>query len=150
MVFSMGSYLERLNARLADGAARLPPELRDRHAAYLRGQQNPDGGFPGRDSESDLYYTGFALRGLALLDALTPEICERTAGFLRSRLTKSASVVDFYSFLYSVLIVELGGAARVLTDSPADWPRRVADTLAQFRTPDGGYNKNPGASSGST
>jgi len=147
----MGFYLEHLNTRLAQAAARLPAGLRERHAAYLRGKQLPDGGFPGRDvAESDLYYTGFALRGLALLDALTPEICERTAGFLTSCLTKSASVVDFYSFLYSILLVQTGGGPDVLAQSPADWPERVADTLAQFRTPDGGYNKNPGASSGST
>lgn len=146
----MGYYFENLSARLAEGAARLPKDLRERHAAYLRGKLNYDGGFPGRDSESDLYYTGFALRGLALLDALTPEICERTAGFLKSCLTKSASVVDFYSFLYSIALVQLGGGPNVLADSPADWPERVADTLAHFRTPDGGYNKNPGAASGST
>jgi len=146
----MGSYFENLAARLGEGAARLPKDLRERHAAYLRSKQNPDGGFPGRDSESDLYYTGFALRGLALLDALTPEICERTAGFLKSCLTKSASVVDFYSFLYSIALVQLGGGPDVLADSRADWQERVADTLAQFRTPDGGYNKNPGAASGST
>jgi geranylgeranyl transferase type-2 subunit beta len=146
----MGSYLEHLNARLAEGAARLPTELRDRHAAYLRAKQNPDGGFPGRDDESDLYYTGFALRGLALLDALTPEICTRTAAYLKSCLTKQASVVDFYSFLYSILLVQTGGGPDVLADSPTDWPQRVADLLVQFRTPDGGYNKNPGAASGST
>jgi geranylgeranyl transferase type-2 subunit beta len=146
----MGFYLEHLNTRLAEGAARLPAALRERHAAYLRGKQLADGGFPGRDEGADLYYTGFALRGLALLDALTPEICERTAEFLKSCLTKSASVVDFYSFLYSILLVQTGGGPDVLAQSPADWPERVADTLAQFRTPDGGYNKNPGASSGST
>jgi geranylgeranyl transferase type-2 subunit beta len=87
---------------------------------------------------------------LALLDALTPEICTRTSGFLKSCLTKSASVVDFYSFLYSILLVQTGGGPDVLAYSPSDWPQRVADTLAAFRTPDGGYNKNPGASSGST
>ena len=146
----MGFYLEHLNTRLAEGAARLPPKLRERHAAYILGKQLPDGGFPGRDEGSDLYYTGFALRSLALLGALTPEICERTAGFLKSCLTKSASVVDFYSFLYSILLVQTGGGPDVLADSPADWPERVAATLAQFRTPDGGYNKNPGAASGST
>ncbi len=146
----MGFYLEHLNQRLAEGAARLPMELRERHAVYLRSKQNPDGGFPGRDVESDLYYTGFALRGLALLDVLTPDICERTAWFLKSCLTKSASVVDFYSFLYSILLVQTGGGPDVLADSPADWPQRVADTLAQYRTSDGGYNKNPGANSGST
>jgi geranylgeranyl transferase type-2 subunit beta len=142
-------YLVRLTARLAAGVARLPAEVRDRHAAYLRAGQNADGGFPGRAGGSDLYYTGFALRGLAVLDALTPEICTKAAGFLRHSLTRQASIVDFYSLLYSCLLVQLGGP-KVLTDSPADWPDRVAATLETFRTPDGGYGKVPGAASGST
>jgi geranylgeranyl transferase type-2 subunit beta len=142
-------YLVRLTARLADGVARLPAEVRQRHAAYLRGGQNPDGGFSGRAGGSDLYYTGFALRGLAVLDALTPEICERAACFLRHSLTQQASVIDFCSLLYSCLLVQLGGA-NVLADSPADWPDRVAAALETFRTTDGGYGKTPGAASGST
>jgi geranylgeranyl transferase type-2 subunit beta len=143
------TYLVRLNARLADGVSRLPAEVRWRHAAYLRAGQNADGGFPDRAGGSDLYYTGFALRGLAVLDALTPEICTRAAGFLRHCLTQQASVVDFYSLLYSCLLVQLGGS-NVLADSPPDWPDRVAATLESFRTPDGGYGKVPGAASGST
>jgi geranylgeranyl transferase type-2 subunit beta len=146
----MGFYLEHLNTRLAQGGAQLPAALRERHVAYLRRKQNPDGGFPGRDTESDLYYTGFALRGLALLDALTPELCARSGTYLKSCLTKHASVVDFYSFLYAILLVQTGGGPDVLAESRAGWPERVAETLAQFRTPDGGYNKNPGATSGST
>jgi geranylgeranyl transferase type-2 subunit beta len=146
---SQEPYLVRLTARLADGVARLPAEVRARHAAYLRAGQNDDGGFSGRQGGSDLYYTGFALRGLAVLDALTPEICAQAAGFLRRSLTQQASVVDFYSLLYSCLLVQLGGP-NVFADSPPDWPDRVAATLETFRTPDGGYGKVPGAASGST
>src|SRR5207247_879394 len=35
-------------------------------------------------------------------------------------------------------------------NAPADWPERVAATLETFRTKDNGYNKSPGANSGST
>jgi geranylgeranyl transferase type-2 subunit beta len=143
-------YLQRLNARLADGLARLPQAVRDRHAAYLRAAQNADGGFSGREGDSDLYYTGFALRGLAVLDALTPEVCERAAGFLRESLARQASVVDFFSLLYACLLLRLGGGPDVLGGAPANWPDRVAQTLDTFRMPDGGYAKFPGASSGST
>src|SRR6266849_141679 len=131
-------YLLRLTTRLAEGLSRLRADFRQRHAAYLAGCQNPDGGFPGRDPESDLYYTGFALRGLAVLDALTPEICDRTGAYLRGCLTKQTSVVDFFSFLYSCLLVQTGGGKDVLADSPADWPQRVAATLDTFRTRDNG------------
>ncbi len=143
------SYLQRLNAQLADGVARLPAALRARQTAYLLGCQADDGGFPGREGPSDLYYTGFGLRSLAVLDALTPEVCERAAGFLRGCLHRQTSVVDFFSFLYACLLVQTNGPD-VLADSPPDWPERVAATLETFRTPDGGYNKSPGAKSGST
>jgi len=69
----MTNYLQDLNDRIAQGVAQLPESLRRRQAQYFAGKQNPDGGFSGREGESDLYYTGFALRGLAVLDALTPE-----------------------------------------------------------------------------
>jgi geranylgeranyl transferase type-2 subunit beta len=143
-------YLWRLTARLADGIARLPPGVRDRHAAYLHTAQNADGGFSGREGGSDLYYTGFALRGLAVLDALTPEVCARAADFLRGSLARQTNVVDFFSLLYACLLVQLRGGPDVLADAPADWPDRVADTLETFRMADGGYAKFPGASSGST
>lgn len=144
------SYLPRLTARLADALAGQPEPFRSRHVGYLRACQNPDGGFAGRDGGSDLYYTGFALRGLAVLDELTPEVAERAAGYLRGRLTTEAGVVDFFSLLYACLLVQAGGGPDVLADSPPDWPDRVAALLETFRAPDGGYAKAPGSASGST
>jgi geranylgeranyl transferase type-2 subunit beta len=146
----MNHYLPDLNARLAAGLARLPTALRHRQAQYLASRQNADGGFPGRDGDSDLYYTGFALRGLAVLDALTPEICEKAARFLRGALATQTSVVDFFSFLYACVLVQASSGIDVLEGSHADWPTRVAAALEGFRTKDNGYNKSPGATSGST
>ena len=143
-------YLTRLTNRLLDGIERLPEEVRARNAQYLREAQNPDGGFSGREGGSDLYYTGFALRSLAVLQALTPDLCERAAGFLRTRMTGSAGVVDFFSLVVSCYLVPLGGGPDILADAPADWRDRVASTLETFRTPDGGYGKTPGAPHGST
>jgi geranylgeranyl transferase type-2 subunit beta len=144
------SYLTRLTVRLFEGIQRLPAELRARHASYLRTGQNSDGGWSGREGGSDLYYTAFGLRGLMVLDALTPEICTNAAGFLRISLSQQASVVDFFSLLYAWVLVQLGGGPDVLADSPPDWQARVAALLETFRTPDGGYAKTPGGSSGST
>lgn len=143
-------YLRRLTDRLGQGLARLPTEFRVRHAAYLRAAQNPDGGFSGREGGSDLYYTGFALRGLAVLDALTPEVCRHTAGFLGTRLGGQASIVDFFSLLYSCLLVQTAGGQDVLAGSPPDWPERVAATLESFRSKDGGYAKTAENASSST
>src|SRR5262245_25709219 len=98
-------YLPRLTARLGDGLLRLPDDFRQRHAEFVRRRQNADGGFPGREGGSDLYYTGFALRCLAVLDGLTPDLLRRSADFLRAALAQQASVVDFFSLLYSCLLV---------------------------------------------
>ena len=146
----MEPYLPRLTLRLADGVSRLPAEIRTRHAAYLQAAQNADGGFSGREGGSDLYYTGFALRGLAVLDALTPALAERTADFLRGCLTRQTSVIDFFSLLYSGLLVQLTGGPDVFAGSSPDWPARVAEMLETFRTSDGGYAKTIGGTSGST
>src|SRR5262245_7577737 len=128
----MEPYLLRLTLHLADGVSRLPAEVRARHAGYLQAAQNADGGFSGREGGSDLYYTGFALRGLAVLDSLTPAIAERAAGFLRGCLTQQTSVIDFFSLLYCCVLVQLGGGPDVLAGSSPDWPNRVAEMLESF------------------
>jgi geranylgeranyl transferase type-2 subunit beta len=146
----MTNYLHRLTARLGDALARLPADFRGRHAAYLTAAQNDDGGFSGRAGGSDLYYTGFALRGLAVLDALTTQVRDRAAGFLSESMTRPASIIDFFSLLYSCLLLEVAGGPVVLADAPADWPERVAAALEAFHTADGGYAKATDAASGST
>jgi geranylgeranyl transferase type-2 subunit beta len=146
----VASYLLNLTNRLHVGLRHLPAAVRAGHTAYLRAAQKPDGGFPDREGGSDLYYTGFALRGLALLDALTPDLLERVAGFLRERMRQSASVVDFFSLLYGCLLVHLAGGPDLFAASPADWTDRVAAVLESFRTSDGGYGKTIGATSAST
>src|SRR6185503_4222409 len=98
-------YLLRLTARLLDGLSRLPSSERERHAAYLAAAQNPDGGWSGREGDSDLYYTAFALRGLAVLDVLSPEVAGRAASFLRQRIQSQTTVIDFFSFLYAAALV---------------------------------------------
>jgi geranylgeranyl transferase type-2 subunit beta len=66
----MTPYFLQLASRLADGAARFSAPFREKHAAFVCSRQLDDGGFRGRDDASDLYYTSFALRNLAVLDAL--------------------------------------------------------------------------------
>jgi geranylgeranyl transferase type-2 subunit beta len=144
------TYLERLTSRLARGTQSLPEQVRSRHAACLGLFQNEDGGFSGRDGGSDLYYTGFALRSLAILGELDVGRSERAAAFLRSRLHAPASIVEFYSLLYSALVVQSCGGPDILADSPADWPDRVGAALESFRTKDGGYGKSSESGSGST
>ncbi len=143
-------YLQNLTTRLSAGLARQAEDYRSRHAQYLKSFQNEDGGFSGREGGSDLYYTGFSLRALAVLGELNSEVANQTAPFLRQSIFQSASIVEFYSLLYACLLVQLAGGPDVLAQSPEDWHERVANMLETFRTPDGGYAKSVGANSGST
>ncbi len=143
-------YLQRLTDRLGAGIRRLPEEVRERHRAYLCTQQSAEGAFVDREGGADLYYTGFGLRALAILDALTPEVSGGAAGYLRASLASKATVVDFYSLLYSCLLLQVNAGIDLLADSPADWPQRVSVTLESFRVADGGYGKATGANAGST
>jgi geranylgeranyl transferase type-2 subunit beta len=143
-------YLTRLTMRLLDGVERLPAEERRRHVGYLLRAQNPDGGWSGREGGSDLYYTGFALRSLAVLQELNPDVCGKTGVFLKQKMAGSASVIDLFSLVVCCYLVPVGGGPDVLADAPADWRDRVAGTLESFRTPDGGYARAAGGPHGST
>jgi geranylgeranyl transferase type-2 subunit beta len=142
------SYLLELTTALKRGIALLPANQRARHIRYLQTAQNADGGFSGRAGDSDLYYTAFALRGLAVLEGLTPNIVTRAGDFLRQCLQRHASVVDFFSLLYGAFILEPAGEP-ILAGSAVDWQDRVALALESFRAADGGYGKNAGSVSGS-
>jgi geranylgeranyl transferase type-2 subunit beta len=143
-------YLQNLTQRLADGLSRLPESGRALHIAYLHGAQNPDGGFSGRLGGSDLYYTAFALRSLAVMNALAGQVAERAVPYLRRSLREQATVIDFFSLLYACALIQAATGIDVLADSPADWPDRVAGSLETLRAPDGGYGKSPGSNMGST
>lgn len=143
-------YLNALTAQLIDGLERVPDDRRRRHVTFLKASQNRDGGFSGREGGSDLYYTGFALRALAVLQALNPTLCERAGGFLKSKLTEPASVIDLFSLLVSCFLTRIGGGPDVLAEAPDDWPKRVAATLESFRTTDGGYAPKADTPAGST
>ena len=146
----MLSYLQDLTLRLAAGAGRIDPAIRDRHADWLARQQRPDGGFAGREGESDPYYSAFALRGLWILDALTPEIGEAAARFLRGRLNEKEGIVDLISLIFAAAICEMAVGAAVIDDEDTAWADNVARLLQSLRTEDGGFAKTPEGRAGST
>lgn len=137
----MTNYLQSLTFRLADAIARLPEPTRARHVRFLSAAQRADGGFAGREGNSDLYYTGFGLRGLAVLGELTEERAQRAGEFLKGRLTGRESIVDFLSLVYSATLVRVLADVDVFADAPADWRTAVATALNELRRPDGGYAK---------
>lgn len=143
-------YLLRLGQRLSSGLARLPADRLASHRAFVLGRQNPDGGFSGREGGSDLYYTGFAVRSLAVLGELDEAICRRVAGYLRGGARSQVTVIDLVSWLYCSVIVQAGAGIDVLADFDPQWPQRLAEILESFRTRDGGYAKTHEGAAGST
>lgn len=134
-------YLQNLTLRLGSGLEQMPASCRARHAAYLCAAQRDDGGFAGREGGSDLYYTSFALRGLAMLGLLEGEVAARAAGFLQSRLAGQVPIVDFLSLIYGAMVLSLAAGLDVFAGQAASWRSSVAATLEKLRRPDGGYAK---------
>jgi geranylgeranyl transferase type-2 subunit beta len=147
-------YLFRLAARLQAGAARFDPRRRDRHADFVRARQQADGGFVGREGDSDLYYTSFALRSLAMLDALDDAVTRPLAGYLRQYDWRKLGVIDLMNWLWLALTVELNSDEGILGadagNSAEDWAGQIATRLESVRSPDGGYAKSAAGASGST
>jgi geranylgeranyl transferase type-2 subunit beta len=137
----MPAYLESLTLRLVAGLEALRDDVRKRHAAFLAAFQQPDGGFRGREGGSDLYYTGFALRGLALLGHLEGEVVQRASGYLRSQLSRQVPMVDFLSLIYGAAVLNLAAGIDVFVGSAAGWQLNIASALEGFRRDDGGYAK---------
>ncbi|MEM6799565.1 MAG: prenyltransferase/squalene oxidase repeat-containing protein [Planctomycetota bacterium] len=139
-----------LTLRLAGGLGQLPEALRDRHAAYFLAAQQDDGGFPGRDGVSDLYYTGFAVRSLALLDRLDRETAERVARFLQSQTAANAHLIDLFSLVFSAQLLEMAAGVEAMSPAPPGWRDNVAALIESLRRDDGGYAKSAKGAASST
>jgi len=143
-------YLERLTLQLTAGAAMLPDEIRDLHSRFILSMQRSDGGWSGREGDSDLYYTGFALRSLAILGLLTGEVAESASRFLLSRTEQQESVIDLLSLVYGAALIEASTETNPLSGIAVDWQSRVTNLLTSLRQPDGGFARTAQANIGST
>ncbi len=146
-MMSAEPYLLRLGARLADGLSTLDDRRRERHRAFILSRRRPDGGFTGREGDSDLYYTSFAVRGLALLGGLNREESASLEHYLRAHDWRRLGVIDLMSWLSLVLAVQASGGENVLGDAAPD---QIAQKLESVRTSDGGYAKSLEGAVGST
>jgi geranylgeranyl transferase type-2 subunit beta len=146
----MLSYLEETTLRLAQGVAGLPAEFRQRQIDYYQRSQQRDGGFAGRQGGSDLYYTGFALRSLAVLGVLDGSVADRAADFLRSRLEGRESIIDFVSLVYGATLLESAAGIDILGSQADAWRDSVTEVLESLRRADGGYAKGPRGRASST
>jgi len=137
----MPGYLEELTIRLTTGVARLSEADRAIHAEYFTTAQRDDGGFAGREGDSDLYYTGFGLRALSILGELYGEPAERAAEFLRGKLTGKESIIDMLSLIYGAALVEASAGIDVFANNTHDWRTAISDFMEAMRREDGGYAK---------
>ncbi len=110
----------------------------------------PDGGFRGREGGSDLYYTGFAVRALAVSGGLTESVRDRLTEYLAGLDPLKLGVIDLLSWLYSALVVQAAGGSDLLADAPPDFADQVCQLLERNRVADGGYTKAAEGSAGST
>ncbi len=144
------SYLEELTLRLSRGIAELPEEFRARQVKYLLAAQREDGGFAGREGGSDLYYTGFALRSLAMLGELYGPPAEQAATFLRSRMSGQESIVDFLSLIYGGSLLQSAAGVDIFEQASPTWRDSIAAALDNLRRDDGGYAKGADGNASST
>lgn len=144
------SYLFRLADRLTTGLETLDIHRRKRHAEFLRSRQMPDGGFRGREGDSDLYYTGFAVRGLAILQEFDEATAQGVARFLAHQQYLDLDVIDLLSWLYAALVVQATTEKDLLVEAPPRWNDGIVERFEQLRRPDGGYAKALEGSLGST
>jgi len=143
------TYFQSLAMRLAAGLENVPAAALARHADFLKAAQRADGGFAGRQGSSDLYYTSFAVRALAVIGELYGPIAERTAEFLRARLTTRETLIDRMSLVFSAAQLDAAAGIDVLA-AAGPWKAELADQLGALRCLDGGFAKGPGGAAGST
>jgi geranylgeranyl transferase type-2 subunit beta len=135
-------YLERLTLQLTIGASMLDDSIRNLHLSYILGNQREDGGWAGREGGSDLYYTSFAVRSLAILGALDGEVAQRTSSYLRNALQTRQTIVDLLSLVYSGKLLEASCGLDPFAEARADWSSELAALLQRLRRDDGGFAKS--------
>ena len=143
-------YLIQLADRVAKGLKRISAERIARHRMFLLSQQTDSGGFKGREGDADLYYTGFAVRALAVTGGMDVESSRKVAEYLRTIDPMTLGVIDLLSWLYSALVVQTSDGTDLLRELPHDFVPRVMAGIENNRTADGGYAKTNEGALGST
>jgi len=129
--------------------ARLAPKLLGESAglveAFLRQQQNEDGGFKDRTGKSDLYYSVFGLDGLMALQA--EAAVERVVGYLQSfGRGEGLDFVHLCCLARGWATISSQGPARC----PSDRTDKILGNIERFRSKDGGYSPATNSEWGTT
>jgi len=145
-------YLIELAQVLQSGLEKLPASRFEKHRRFILEHQCDDGGFRGREGDSDLYYTGFAIRALGLLGGLEKETTEKVTDYLQAERDHNHTPVDLLNWISCALAVQLAGGDDLLGsgDTVEAWQQKVFKQLDELRRADGGYAKGPEGKLGST
>jgi geranylgeranyl transferase type-2 subunit beta len=143
-------YLFSLADRVSRGLRGLAPERLARHREFIISQQTETGGFRGREGDADLYYTGFAVRALAVSGGLDSGCRDQVTSYLATINPSGLGVIDLLSWLYSALVVQASGGRDLLEDTSADFADQISLSIEKHRTSDGGYAKSSEGALGST
>jgi len=143
-------YLIQLADRVSRGLKRIPMHNIERHREFLLTQQTAAGGFRGREGDADLYYSGFAVRALAVTGGIPDSILPLLTAYLRQSSPALTGPIDLLSWLYAALVVQASGGDDLLEDMPRDFPDQVISSLTTLRTADGGFAKSHEGALGST
>ncbi len=142
-------YLVRLGERLKAGLRELSVDRKDRHQQFLLQFLCGDGGFRGREGDSDLYYTSFAVRALWMLDRLEEPIVSQVAQYLKSVWSPTLATLDLMNWLSTGIALQIAVGKSVVDDVEL-LQRSAAAQLESMRTLDGGYAKATDGATGST
>ena len=128
------------------------PEAAARAARFLQAAALPDGGYRDRAGASDLYYTAFALQGLAALGFIDePAAPEPAAGAAGGFLSPTRRYLAAFADGAALDFVHLACLARcwaIVGGPTADVRGTLLGRIEAHRTADGGYNASAGAPAG--
>ena len=144
----MISYLTQLTARILPGILRKSPERREELRAYYLAALDQNGGFRGRKGSGDLYYSGFAIRGLFLLGMLDDkQLLSRIVGFLDEQYRRNnLSPVDMLSWTFCTALVNAVQGKEFLPEQTAS----LIDRWETFRRSDGCFAGSDKSAASST
>ncbi len=106
----MGGYLDELDELLAAGLSGVDASVVDATVSSIVTEQQPDGGFRGRQGGSDLYYTDFALRTLSLLQPAHSSL-RSTANYVASLRSSDADLIASFDLLNCHRLLMRSGVA---------------------------------------
>ena len=128
------NFLETVDTLLGTGISSLSQTFIETQTTYISLEQLPDGGFAGRLGGSDLYYTDFATRSLALL-APTNSAFQGISEYINQRSLNPHDIIECFSML---------NIARILISQGIDvCPDITALTAALHaqQLPQGGFTR---------